>query len=82
MYEVLSLAAGVVLGVALLSIASRRTRLAAGAVASIAVGIAVAAASGEMAESPLFALWDAAQCAVAAGLVVFAVERRRRHSRA
>ena len=82
MYEVLSLTAGAVLGVALLAIASGRTRLAVGACASIAVGITVAAASGEMAESPLFALWDAAQCAVAAGLVVFGVERRRRHSRA
>ncbi len=82
MYEVLSLAAGVVLGVALLSIASRRTRLAVGAVASIAVGFSVAAASGEISESPLFVLWDAAQCAVAAGIVVFTAERRRRHSRA
>ncbi len=82
MYEVVSLAAGVVLGVALLSIASHRTRLAVGAGASIAVGFAVAIASGEISESPLFVLWDAAQCAVAATLVVLAVERRRRHSRA
>ena len=75
MYELLSLAAGLALGVALLSIESRRTQIAVGAAASVAIGIAIAAIAGELAESPLFALWDAAQCAVAAALVVAAAPR-------
>lgn len=79
MYELIPLAAGLGLGVFLLSVQSMRLRVAIGAAVSLVVGVAAATIAGELSESPVFALWDAVQCGVAAFLATAAprIARRR-----
>jgi membrane protein implicated in regulation of membrane protease activity len=79
MYEAIALLTGVALGLALRG-APRRFALLSGAAGAVVAGVTVAALSGELAESWAFALFDAAQVAVAAVCTVYAARawRRRR----
>jgi hypothetical protein len=81
MYEVLALAAGVALGLAVHQL-PRRLAWLWGAAGAVVVGVSVAALSGELAESWAFALFDTAQVAVAAALTAYLATawRRRRAS--
>jgi hypothetical protein len=69
-YELLPLILGVVLGAGLHRAEPVRFRSLIVTAVSIAVGITVSSLAGELAESPLFALWDGFQCAAATYLVI------------
>jgi uncharacterized membrane protein len=81
MYEMLALAAGVGLGLTVVQV-PQRFRWLLCVVGAMAIGVSVAALSGELAESWAFALFDTVQAAVAAGLTVYLVIawRKRRTS--
>lgn len=75
MWEVLVIVLGGAVGASLAGLPRAWSRVGITAGCALAVGVAIAAVSGEIAESPLYALWDAAQ-AVAAALLVQVVVRR------
>lgn len=70
MYEVISVAAGALLGLALLPVHGRFTRRVALVVGSLLIGLAAAILTGEIAESVLFVALDAVQALLAAAAVV------------
>jgi len=79
MEEVFPVLAGVVVGLALQPVASRRLRGVLIAVLSLVFGTAAAWVSGELAVSPIYIAIDAAQVGVAAvltGMLVAAWRRR------
>ena len=84
MYEIIPLFAGVVIGFGLTRVGPRDTtfRVAVIAVLAAAIGLFAAWLSGELAESWAFALWDAAQVVVAAGLTILLVSRLDQRGRA
>lgn len=77
MYEIIPIAAGVILAVAMWQARLREPRLRAvvTTVASIVVGFFAAYVSGELATSWAFALFDAAQVAGAAVLTLALIAR-------
>lgn len=78
MHEIIPVAAGVALGVALARVPSPRLRFALLAVLGVVTGVVISAALGELASGFFYAIWDVAQVvACAAGtLALGAVVRR------
>jgi len=70
MYEVISVAAGALLGLALVQVDGRLTRRIALVVGSQLIGLAAAFLTGEIAGSVLFVALDAVQALLAATAVV------------
>lgn len=78
MYELIPICAGAVAGLVASRLAGGRARaIAIGAVVLLAALVA-GLASGELAESPAFLLWDTAQAVGAAALVLLLVRARSR----
>jgi hypothetical protein len=77
MFEILPIAAGIVLAAGLLRWGPRstQTRWAVAAVCAVVVGIAVSAASGELAESWAFALMDTALALAAFAVTTVALRQ-------
>ena len=82
MYELIPILAGVAAGCAALRIDGTRTRVALVAVTALAAALVAGLVSGELAESPLFLLWDLFQCVVAAVLTIAIGERWQARARA
>jgi hypothetical protein len=78
MWEVLVIVLGAAVGASLAPLRGTWFRVGVTAGSALVVGVIVAAVSGELAESPAYALWDAAQAIAAALLTQAIVVRLRR----
>ncbi|HEV2891430.1 MAG TPA: hypothetical protein VGX28_13740 [Frankiaceae bacterium] len=79
MHEVVPVAVGVVLGIALSRVRQPRLRAVLAALLGAVAGVVVSAATGELASGWFYAVWDVAQVVgCAAGVLVLATAARRR----
>lgn len=81
MYEVIPLATGVIVGFLVYQLADSRLKWALIGVLSLVVGFVAATVSGEIDESILFVLFDAAQVVIASAAVMYLIARYRPVSR-
>jgi uncharacterized membrane protein YqgA involved in biofilm formation len=81
MYEAIPLATGAIVGILVYQRADSRLKWALIGVLSLVIGFVAASVSGEIDESILFVLFDAAQFVLASAAVMYLVARYRPVSR-